>query len=69
MVLVLFKLRSREPRAPFRVPFYPALPLVFLGVYGVLFVAAILQQPLLSAAAVGALVATYALFRLFSSTA
>jgi len=69
MVLVLFRLRSREPRAPFRVPLYPALPLVFLGVYGVLFVAAILQQPLLSAAAVGALVATYALFRLFSSTA
>ena len=69
MVLVLFRLRGREPRAPFRVPLYPAVPLAFLGVYTLLFVAAILQQPGLSAAAVGALAATYASFRLFSSTA
>jgi amino acid transporter len=69
MVLVLFRLRSRDSRAPFQVPFYPVVPLVFLGVYGLLFVAAILQQPMLSAAAVGALAATYALFRLSSPTA
>jgi amino acid transporter len=69
MVLVLFRLRSREPRAPFQVPFYPALPLVFLGTYGLLFVAAILQQPVLSAAAAGAFAATYGLSRLFSTTA
>jgi APA family basic amino acid/polyamine antiporter len=69
MVLVLFRLRSREPSAPFRIPFYPAVPLAFLGVYTLLFVAAVLQQPALSAAAVGALAATYASFRLFSSTA
>src|SRR5712672_2363469 len=69
MVLVLFRLRSREPRAPFRVPFHPAVPLAFLGVYTLLFVAAVLQQPGLSAAAVGALAALYVSFRLFSSTA
>jgi basic amino acid/polyamine antiporter, APA family len=69
MVLVLFRLRSREPLAPFRVPFHPLVPLVFLGVYVLLFVAAGLQQPALSAAAVGTLAAAYACFRLFSSTA
>jgi len=69
MVLVLFRLRSREPSAPFRTPFYPAVPLAFLGVYTLLFIAAVMQQPGLSAAAVGALAATYASFRLFSSTA
>ena len=66
---MLFRLRSREPGAPFRVPLYPAVPLAFLGVYALLFIAAVLQQPLLSATAVGALAAIYACFRLFSSTA
>jgi len=69
MVLVLFRLRGREPGAPFRVPFYPAVPLVFLAVYALLFLAAVLQQPALSAAAVGTLAATYLSFRLLSSTA
>ncbi len=69
MVLVLLRLRSREPRAPFRVPFHPVVPLVFLGGYALLFVAAVVQQPLLSAAAVATLAATYASFKLFSSTA
>ncbi|HYV64655.1 MAG TPA: amino acid permease [Myxococcales bacterium] len=69
MVLVLFRLRSREPRAPFRVPLYPAAPLAFLGIYALLFIAAVLQQPGLSAVAVAALAATYVSFRLFSSTA
>ena len=69
MVLVLFRLRSREPRAPFRVPFHPVVPLVFLGGYALLFVAAVVQQPMLSAGAVATLAATYASFKLFSSTA
>ena len=69
MVLVLFRLRSREPRAPFRVPLYPAAPLAFLGIYALLFIAAVLQQPGLSAVAVAALAGTYVSFRLFSSTA
>ncbi len=69
MVLVLLRLRSREPRAPFRVPFHPILPLVFLGGYALLFVAAVAQQPMLSAAAVATLAVTYASFKLFSSTA
>ena len=69
MVVVLFRLRSREPGAPFRVPFYPGVPLVFLGVYALLFFAAVLQQPGLSAAAVGTLAATYLSFNLLSATA
>jgi basic amino acid/polyamine antiporter, APA family len=69
MVLVLFRLRSRVPWAPFRVPLYPVLPLVFLGAYALLFAAALLQQPALSAAALAALAATYACFRLLSPTA
>ena len=69
MVLVLFRIRGRDPGAPFRVPFYPAVPLVFLGVYAMLFFAAVLQQPGLSAVAVGTLAATYLSFRLLSATA
>jgi len=63
-VLVLFRLAlPREARAPFLVPFYPAVPLAFLGVYALLFLAAVLQQPGLSAAAALALAATYGCFR------
>jgi APA family basic amino acid/polyamine antiporter len=62
MVLVLFKLRAREPQAPFRVPLYPAVPLVFLGAYTLLFIGALLQQPMVSATAVAALAGTYALY-------
>jgi len=69
MVLVLFRLRARYPNAPFRVPFYPVLPLVFLGAYALLFLAALAQRPAISAAALGALAATYASSRLFSATA
>src|SRR5574341_788345 len=38
MVLALFRLRARRPAAPFLVPLYPLVPLVFLGVYAALFV-------------------------------
>jgi basic amino acid/polyamine antiporter, APA family len=62
MVLVLFKLRRREPAAPFRVPLYPAVPLVFLGAYTLLFAGAVLQQPVVSATAVAALAGTFALY-------
>ena len=45
MVPVLFRLRRREGPAPFPVPLYPFLPLLFLAIYVVLFVAAALRQP------------------------
>jgi APA family basic amino acid/polyamine antiporter len=64
MVLVLFRLRARTPQAPFRVPLYPAVPLVFLATYAALFVGAVLQQPGVSAVAVASLIATYALYSL-----
>jgi APA family basic amino acid/polyamine antiporter len=45
MVLALLRLRSRSPRAPFRVPLYPGLPLLFLAVYVLLLLGALWQQP------------------------
>ena len=63
MVLVLFRLRSRVPQAPFRVPLYPAVPLVFLATYALLFIGAVLQQPGVSAVAITALAVTYALYK------
>jgi APA family basic amino acid/polyamine antiporter len=62
MVLVLFKLRGRDPQAPFKVPLYPLVPLLFLGAYALLFLGAVLQQPLVSAVSVATLGATYALY-------
>jgi APA family basic amino acid/polyamine antiporter len=47
MVVVLFRLRARGGPAPFRVPGYPLLPSVFLGVYVLLFAVAAREQPLL----------------------
>src|SRR5881409_1184373 len=44
-VLSLFRLRRREPRAPFSVPLYPWVPLLFVAVYGALFVGTALAQP------------------------
>lgn len=61
MVLVLFRLRRRTPEAPFRVPLYPLVPLVFLGTYALLFVGAVVQQPRESAVAAGALLVAWAL--------
>jgi hypothetical protein len=58
MVLVLFKLRARGP-APFEVPLYPVLPLVFLIVYVLLFAAAVIQGPMTTAIAVAALGLAY----------
>ncbi|HZX40930.1 MAG TPA: amino acid permease, partial [Myxococcaceae bacterium] len=55
MVVVLFKLRARRPAAPFRVPLYPVVPLLFLGVYVLLLVGALIQQPGITLAALAAL--------------
>jgi APA family basic amino acid/polyamine antiporter len=55
MVLVLFRLRARQPSAPFRVPLYPAVPLLFLAVYGLLLLGALWQQPAQTAVAVAVL--------------
>src|SRR5438094_742404 len=55
-VASLFRLRAAgEPPAPFSVPAYPALPLVFIGVYLVLFVGTALGQPLTVLVALGVL--------------
>jgi len=57
MVLVLFRLRSRQAAAPFRVPLYPAVPLAFLSVYVLLLAGALWQQPVQTAAALAVLLA------------
>src|SRR5438477_360958 len=45
MVLVLFRLRAGSASAPFRVPLYPGLPLLFLAPLALLFVAAAVRLP------------------------
>jgi len=55
MVVVLFRLRGRRPVAPFHVPLYPAVPLLFLGTYVVLLVGALIQQPGITFAALAAM--------------
>jgi APA family basic amino acid/polyamine antiporter len=55
MVVVLFKLRARQPTAPFLVPLYPLVPLLFIGTYLLLLVGALIQQPGITLAALGAL--------------
>jgi amino acid transporter len=65
MVPVLFRLRRRGPPAPFRVPLYPFLPLLFLSIYVVLFLAALVGQPATVALALGEIALAYALSRFF----
>jgi APA family basic amino acid/polyamine antiporter len=60
MVLVLFRLRRRQEAAPFRVPLYPVLPAVFLGLYAVLFVVATRAQPILAGVTLGILALAWA---------
>ena len=55
MVVVLFRLRAGRPAAPFRVPLYPVLPLLFLGIYVLLLVGALIQQATITLAALAAL--------------
>lgn len=61
MVFALVRLRREQPDAPFLVPFYPLVPLLFVGVYAALFVGTALEQPALAALTIGLLVAIYGL--------
>jgi APA family basic amino acid/polyamine antiporter len=60
-VAALFRLRARQPDAPFRAPFYPYLPAFFIAVYAVLFVGSALAQPRLALMTAAVLVGTWAL--------
>jgi APA family basic amino acid/polyamine antiporter len=55
MVVVLFKLRAGRPAAPFRVPLYPLVPLLFLGTYVLLLVGALVEQPTITLTGLAAL--------------
>jgi APA family basic amino acid/polyamine antiporter len=59
MVPVLVRLRHRTPDAPFRVPLYPFLPFLFLLIYAVLFMGAVVGQPGTTALATGVVAVTY----------
>lgn len=63
MVIVLFRLRRREPNAPFRMPLYPWLPSLFLTIYFLLLVAGVVDQPVLACVAAAALAAAYGIGR------
>jgi hypothetical protein len=54
-VVVLFRLRAANPGAPFRVPLYPALPLLFLGIYVLLLAGALIQQSSITLTGLGVL--------------
>jgi len=60
-IAALFPLRARQPDAPFRVPLYPLVPLVFIAVYGALLVGTALAQPGLVGIAVAVLIAAWGL--------
>lgn len=60
-VAALFRLRARQPDAPFRAPLYPYLPAFFIAVYAVLFVGTAIAQPRLALIAVGVLIGAYLL--------
>jgi APA family basic amino acid/polyamine antiporter len=60
-VAALFRLRKRQPEAPFRVPFYPYLPAFFILVYAVLFVGSAIAQPRVALTTGAVLVGTWAL--------
>src|SRR2546425_2433000 len=63
VVAALFRLRARTPEAPFRVAFFPALPVLFLLIYAALFVGSALAQPLVVVKAAAVLVAAYGVSR------
>src|SRR5213078_55356 len=60
-VIGLFRLRRRDGPAPFSVPGYPWLPLLFVAVYAALFAGTVRAQPTLVAAALGMLLVAYGL--------
>ena len=61
VVAALFRLRARASEAPFRVPFFPALPVLFLLVYAALLVGTAVAQPLVVVKAGVVLAAAYGL--------
>ena len=63
MVIVLFRLRRRDPDAPFRVPLYPWLPWLFLAIYALLLVAGAMDQPVLACVTAATLAAAYGIAR------
>src|SRR5437763_253585 len=60
-VLSLFRLRARQPGAPFLVPGFPWVPLAFVGVYAALFVGTAVGRRGLVAKAGALLVGAYGL--------
>ncbi len=60
-IAALFPLRARQPEAPFRVPLYPIVPVLFIAVYLALLVGTAMAQPGLVAIAAGVLVAAWGL--------
>src|SRR5882672_6842140 len=60
-IAALFPLRARHPDAPFRVPLYPGVPVLFIAVYLALLVGTALTQPGLVAIAFGVLVTAWGL--------
>jgi APA family basic amino acid/polyamine antiporter len=63
MVIVLFRLRMREPDAPFRMPLYPWLPWLFLAIYALLLAAGAADQPTLACVTAATLAAAYGVAR------
>ena len=59
-ILALFPLRKKEPMAPFRVPAFPLVPIVFVGVYAVLFCGSLRAQPGVALLALGVIGVAYA---------
>src|SRR5438128_759041 len=60
-VIALFRLRVRDGPAPFSVPGYPGVPLLFIAVYTGLLVGTARAQPALVAGALAVLVVAYGL--------
>src|SRR5260370_39349544 len=52
-ILALFRLRRATPAAPFAVPFYPCVPIAFLGTYGAVFIGTAVAAPRLGLAGLG----------------
>jgi APA family basic amino acid/polyamine antiporter len=60
-VLALVVLRRKTPEAPFRSPFFPALPVGFVAIYAALFVGTVLAQPRVVVVSLGVLGVAYLL--------
>ena len=58
-ILALFPLRRREPAAPFQVPGFPLVPIVFVGVYAALFLGSLRAQPIVTLLALGVIGIAY----------